>query len=141
MSWVDDQVKERIKADDEVLKESIVDLSSVVLDKKTILKLLNEDEERAKSVLEEIFKYYKVKVINDEKDKNKKKKIEKSTDLDTILSPYGIMYRNVTLNKNWYKDATGPLIATTKSGETIALMPGNFFGYYYVDPKLEKRLI
>ncbi len=140
MSWVDDQVKERIKADDEVLKESIVDLSSVVLNKNTILKLLNENEERTKSALEDIFRYYKIKILNDGKDKDNNKKIENSTDLDTILSPYGIMYRNVTLNKNWYKDATGPLIATTKSGETVTLMPGNFFGYYYVDPKTGKKV-
>ena len=57
MSWVDDQVKERIKADDEVLKESIVDLSSVVLSKNTILKLLNENEENTKSALEDVFRY------------------------------------------------------------------------------------
>ena len=140
MSWVDDQVKERIKADDEVLKESIVDLSSVVLNKNTILKLLNENEERTKSALEDIFRYYKIKILDDGKDKDNNKKIEDSTDLDTILSPYGIMYRDVTLNKNWYKDATGPLIATTKSGETVTLMPGNFFGYYYVDPKTGKKV-
>ena len=70
MSWVDDQVKERIKADDEVLKESIVDLSSVVLSKNTILKLLNENEERTKSALEDIFRYYKIKILDDGKDKD-----------------------------------------------------------------------
>lgn len=138
MSWVNDQVKERIKADDEVLRSSMVDLSSVVLGKKEILKLLGEDKDQTDTALEKIFKYYKIKTVKKEEDSGKEK--NENENLDTILNPYGIMYRTVSLKDKWYKDATGPMLTTTKDGTMVTLMPGKLFGYYYFDQKTGKNI-
>ncbi len=129
MSWVSDQVKERIKADDDILKDSIVDLSSVVLGKRFLLRAINENKARADTAVEEILKYYKIKVEK----KNEKVDENYSENLDNMLNPYGVMYRTVDLKNAWYKDATGPLLAQTTDGNMVALIPNKLFGYHYYD--------
>ena len=90
MSWVSEQVKERIKADDSLLKEAMVDLSSVVLGKKVILEALEKNEEKTSQAVEEILKYYKINVKNPGPEGNAEEK-----KLDSILNPYGVMYRKI----------------------------------------------
>ena len=135
MSWVSEQVKERIKADDSLLKEAMVDLSSVVLGKRVILENLEKNESKTLQAVEEILKYYKIKVKNSES----KGSVEEKK-LDSILNPYGVMYRTITLKKDWYKDATGPLIAQTKDGNIVSLIPGKLFGYYFYDLKKNRKV-
>ncbi len=129
MSWVSDQVKDRIKADDDVLRDSIVDLSSVVLGKRFLVRAINESQVRADTAIEEILKYYKIRL------KKGDKKIDESAaeNLDNMLNPYGVMYRTVELKNAWYKDAMGPLLAQTTDGNMVALIPNRFFGYHYYD--------
>ena len=135
MSWVSDQVKERIKADNAALEESMVSLSTVALGER-VLKKLEKDDKQTKQAIEEIFKYYKIKVKNQDicaDDKSIK-------DLDSILGPYGIMYRTVSLKGNWYKDATGAFLANTVDGKLVALLPDKFFGYFYYDVNNGKKV-
>lgn len=135
MSWVNDQVRERIKADNDVLEESMASLSSVALGE-GVLKKLEKDDKQAKQAIEEIFKYYKIKIKNQEKDVDN----TSIKDLDSILGPYGIMYRTVSLKENWYKDATGPFLANTKDDKLVALLPDKFFGYFYYDTNTGKKV-
>ena len=60
--------------------------------------------------------------------------------LDNVSAQTGIMYREVSLPNKWYKDATGPLIATLKdSGKPIALIPSAFGGYHYSDTDTSRK--
>ena len=136
MSWVNDQVRERIKADNKVLEESMVNLSTVALGEGIALKNLEKDDKQTKQAIGEIFKYYKIKIKNQENDVDN----QSIKDLDSFLGPYGIMYRTVSLKGAWYKDATGPFLANTKDGNLIAVLPDKFFGYFYYDTNTGKKL-
>lgn len=53
--------------------------------------------------------------------------------LDFMLGPTGIQMRNVRLSGRWWKDALGPMLAFTKDGGTVALLPRRFGGYGWID--------
>lgn len=55
--------------------------------------------------------------------------------LNFMLDPTGILRRTVKLTGMWWKDATGPMLAFTKEGETVALFPRRFGGYGWIDRK------
>ena len=60
---------------------------------------------------------------------------ENVTDLDAqlnyMLRPSGVMRRRVELVGDWWKDATGPFLGSTKSGELVVIKQGKFSGYEY----------
>ena len=61
------------------------------------------------------------------------------SDYQTILRKMGIISRPVSLEGRWWKDATGPFLATDTKGDFVALVPG-FIGYHRIDPKSGKRI-
>ena len=80
-----------------------------------------------KAAIDEILKYYHCKPtdipesIKDPEDQ-----------LEYALRPHGVMYRNVTLSENWYRDAYGPLIVHRREdGMPVVLLPRPLRGYYY----------
>jgi NHLM bacteriocin system ABC transporter ATP-binding protein len=60
--------------------------------------------------------------------------------LEYCLRPNGLMYRNVKLEKGWYRDAFGPMLAFRKEdGAAVALIPNPFLGYRFRDPVTGER--
>ena len=59
---------------------------------------------------------------------------------ELILRRHNIMYRRITLDKNWWKDSTGAILTHLCSGELIALLPGTWSGYYYKHPGSGKKI-
>lgn len=51
----------------------------------------------------------------------------------------GLLYRTVNLEGKWWKNASGPFLATDDKGDFIALIP-NFTGYYRLDTTTGKKL-
>lgn len=79
----------------------------------------------------------------------KHKDLDVPDDIETINSfidykirPYGVMKRQVELDKGWYKNCTGPLIATKKDDNSlVALLPNMIAnGYSYIDYKTKKKI-
>ena len=61
--------------------------------------------------------------------------------LDFLLSPTGILYREIILTKGWHADAMGPMITTLKEeGTVIAVLPSDMGGYEYADPHSGQRV-
>lgn len=61
--------------------------------------------------------------------------------LEYAMHPHGIMHRNVTLQKGWYKNAYGAMLGMKKEDDSvIALIPDKFDHYTYYDPKTGKRI-
>ena len=61
--------------------------------------------------------------------------------INYCLRPFGIMHREVILDKRWYTRAFGPLIGTLKeNGVTVALIPGMIRGYYFKNPITGKKI-
>ncbi len=130
MSLYDDQIKERKKADRQLLEDSLVKVAGVVLGKGSARRL---DDQRiiTQNAIDEILKYYHYKPIKVSED------IEGiEAQLNYVMKFYGIMNREIELSDKWYKDSYGPIFAYTRDEELpVALIPGRTGGYYYKDPK------
>ena len=120
MGWIDEQIKERKLSDQEVLEDAFMDVASVVLGKRLAGDL--NDSSFSKSAINEILKYYHYKPVDI------KEKVEYFEDaLQYALRPYGIMYRHIKLDEDWYKQAYGPILSFTKDENIpIALIPKSF---------------
>ena len=135
MGWFDEQIKQRKEHDDSVFSDSFVNLAGAVMGAK-ISAALNDQKQITKNAIDEILKYYHVKsreVPDNLQDMNEQ--------LEYLLRPCGIMRRIVHLEKGWYKDASGAMLATKKnSGEVVALIPTGMAGYSYFDRESGKHI-
>lgn len=135
MGWFDEQIKERMKADNEVFEDSFIKAAGIIMGKK-LSAAMNDQRQAATDAIGEILKCFHVKpreVPDSMTDMN--------DTLEYLLRPHGIMRRNVTLEKGWYKDASGPMIATrTDDGSVVALIPTGMTKYSFFDTKTGKRV-
>ena len=106
--WFDEQLRERVRADEEALSRALADISESLTGKHT-----TSDSHDA---LREIADFYGVEVKTG----------------DDILKLGLLMHRTVVLKEGWYKDADGVYLAKTKDGNYAALIPGHN-AYYYKD--------
>lgn len=130
--WFDEQIKNRIRLDEEVFINAFAQLSSVVMGKSATSDC---DRLKTKNAIEEILRFYSVKPGEMPED------IEDMNDqLEYLLRPTGIMRRVVRLQGGWWKDATGPMLAQTKSGGVVALIPVGLKGYVFFDHESGKTV-
>ena len=135
MGWFDEQIRHRIESDQEAFEDSIFNMSSSVIGRKAAREMKDE-RIITRAAIEEIIKYlgYKPKDTFGE--------LAEDNDLQGILKPYGIMFREVTLDEEWTKEAYGPMLGTLKSsGTAIALLPKPFAGYSYYDYSSGKEVL
>ena len=160
MGWFDEQIRERMKSDQEVLEDSFLQIVDSVIGNHTASRLASE-QMVAKEALDDVLKYYHykpVEVPDNIRDVNEQ--------MDYVLRPLGLMTRNVTLEEGWYKDAFGPMLGLytgekdargrgqsasdsgsggdspeeqdVPSGTMVALLPGKISGYWFRDPETGK---
>ena len=129
MGWFDEQIRQRKLSDQEILEDSMFRMASVVLGKQRA-GVLHDERIAVKEAIDEILKYYHYKPVE------VPESIRTFDDqLEFCLRPHGVMRRNVKLEKGWYKDAFGPMLAFRKEdGAAVALLPKPFSGYYFRDP-------
>ncbi|MBR2653260.1 MAG: NHLP family bacteriocin export ABC transporter permease/ATPase subunit, partial [Lachnospiraceae bacterium] len=136
MGWFDEQIKERLASDQEILEDSFLRLAGVVLDEKAAQRL--QDERLiAKEALDSILKYYHEKPVEfPEKVKNI------GDQLDSVLRPTGLMIRDVELTEGWQYDAYGPMLGFFReSGNAVALIPNPLGAYWFSDPASGKMTV
>ena len=135
MGWFDEQIRQRKLSDQEIFEDSLFRMASAVLGKQRA-GMLDDERIIAKAAIDEILKYYHCKIaeVPDEiRDLDEQ--------LEYCLRPHGLMRRSVILEKGWYKDAFGPMLAFRKEdGTAVALLPKAFPGYYYRDPVSGERV-
>lgn len=126
MGWFDEQIRIRKEYDNHVFEDSFIKIAGAVLGQKMSLSLEN-DSIKARDAIERILKYYHIKpqeLPDSIKDVNEQ--------LEYLLRPHGVMRRNVILEKGWYKDAYGAMLAKRKdTGSVVALIPDKFQGYLF----------
>jgi NHLM bacteriocin system ABC transporter ATP-binding protein len=134
MGWFDEQIKQRIKTDDDAFAEAFASMAGVVMGRSAQSALLDE-RQKTKNAVDEILKFYRVKSVE---------LPDELTDLDEqleyLLRPSGVMRRVVHLEGDWYKDAVGAFIGTLKSGDVVALLPHGLSGYAYFDHESGKTV-
>lgn len=133
MGWFDEQIKQRKRNDDEIFSEAFVGIADAVLGSR-LASAYSTADKQAEDAIGEILKYYHVKPrevpasvtgLNDR--------------LEFLLRPYGIMRRRVKLEKGWYQDAIGAMLATRKDdGTIVALIPKGLSGYVYFESSTGK---
>ncbi len=128
MGWFENQIRDRRDADEQLLEDSLIRIAGVVLGEKSAERI-GDERIITKNAIDEILKYYHYKPTE---------LPESVTDadgqLDYLLRPHGMMHRSVELQKGWYKDAYGPVLAFRKEdGSAVALLPGTIHGYYLKD--------
>ncbi len=135
MGWFEEQIKHRMESDQEAFEDSIINLSSSVIGKKAA-RDISDERIITRAAIEEIIKYlgYKPKDAFNE--------MVVDNDLQGILKPYGIMYRDVVLDEEWTKEAYGPMLGKLNStGAVVALLPRPFKGYTYHDYASGKNVV
>ncbi len=130
MGWFDEQIKQRKQSDDQLLEEAFVRIADAVLGTK-LSAAYQSDEAKASGEIGEILKYYKIKP------REVPDSIKGLDDrLEFLLRPHGVMRRSVLLEKGWYRDAIGAMLARRKDdGSVVALIPRGLTGYAYYDAK------
>ena len=134
MGWFDNQIKNRIRQDDEAFSDAFIHIAGAVMGKK-LTAALHDSSFQAKSSIEEILKFYRIKP--QELPENVKSADEQ---LEFFLRPHGILQRPVALTEGWYRNAMGPMLGTLKTGEPVALLPTGLFGYSYYDTAGGRRV-
>lgn len=133
--WFDEQIKDRIRYDEEGFQNAFAQLSSVVLGKSMISAALSSDRLKTKNAIEEILKFYNTEAVE------LPEEVEDINDqLEYLLRPTGIMRRMVKLQGNWWRDAVGPMLGQTKSGDVVALIPVGLAGYEFFDYETGEKL-
>ena len=152
MGWFDEQIRERMQSDQEILEDSFLQIADAVLGNRMASQMA-EDTLVAKKALDDVLKYYHykpVEVPDNIHDVNEQ--------MDYVLRPLGLMTRNVYLEDGWYKDAFGPMLGMYMdeessrqetgegveeeggpSGTVVALIPGKVSGYVFRHPVTGKK--
>ena len=135
MGWFDDQIRERMRSDQEVFEDSFVRVAGSVLGGHEAQRL-QDGRMIAKAALDEVLKYYHYKPTEAPEDIK-----DFDAQMEWVLRPLGLMTRGVKLEPGWYRDAFGPMLGFLKDGGTaVALLPRGLSGYCYVDPATGERV-
>ena len=133
MSWIDEQIRERKRQDQEEFTASMEDLSARIMHRKH-----QKEEERWEAVqnaVQAILCYYHMQpgaVLETAKTLDEQ--------LDYACRPLGMMRRDVVLESGWYRDAAGAMLGWKSDGTAVALLPDKFGGYYYYDSSAGKKI-
>ena len=128
MGGFDGQLRARKKNDEALLEHAFANISDAVSGSRTADRF-KTNAERAKTAIDEILFYYRAGT------REVPKEIQGLNEqIEYLMRPHGIMRKNVTLEKGWYRDSIGALLGTRKSdGRVVALLPKGMFGYVYRD--------
>ncbi len=128
MSLYEQQIRSRIKNDDDQFQSAFARMVGVVMGKK-VADAMNNQRQVTKNAIDEILKYYGFKTQDIPADVRTLDEM-----LEYQLRPSGIMRSAVRLEKGWRNTAVGPMIAVRKdTGGIVALLPAFFFGYRYYE--------
>lgn len=133
MGWFDDQIKQRIKNDDNSFSNAFSQMSGVVMGKKAVPDG-SDDRAVVMEAIGDILRFYNAKTPDVPDGIQDIKEI-----LQFALRPYGIMQRTVDLNGQWYKDGIGALLCEDEDGSVVALIPRSTSGYTFTDRATGKK--
>lgn len=135
MSWFKEQLHDRQKADRADLADALGSVANAVMGERLSNAL--SEKEIAASAIGEILKYYHFSAGSQELSPLIGTADEQ---IESCIRPHGIKSRTVTLEKGWYRHATGAMLGTLKEdGSAVALIPGKVQGYRIINVITGKR--
>ncbi len=135
MGWFTEQIEERKEQDRIMLQDACRELNAAITGREP--RPAEYDSRRVmQNVLDEILAYYHFpgaeipKNITDFEEK-----------IEYAMHPHGILWREIRLEKGWYRNAAGVMLGRKKSdGVFAALIPDRAFGYSFMDSTTGKRV-
>ncbi len=128
MGWFEEQIHQRKKADETAFSDSFRQIAGAIMGKR-LYEALDDNRRVTTDAVGEILTYYHAtpcEVPDSITDMNEV--------LEYLMRPFGIMRRNVRLDKGWYKDAAGAMLGIRRDdGSVVALLPDKIYGYRYYD--------
>lgn len=121
------QINQRRRGDQEMFQGAFLDLLSVIGVK------AKKDSVRVRGAIADILKY-----LGREVPEVPESITDLNEQLEYMLRPSHTMHRRVELLGNWWKDSIDCFLGSTKDGDVIAIMPGRWAGYYYIDKNGQK---
>ncbi len=136
MGIFDDQIRQRKHGDQELFEDSILRMASAVVGQEVAGSMATE-RIVTKEAVDDILKYYRINPVDIPHHVT-----DPDEQLEYALRPHGIMHRMVALQKGWYKDAFGPMIAYRKSdGAPVPMFPKPYLGYWFRDENGRKTTV
>jgi NHLM bacteriocin system ABC transporter ATP-binding protein len=133
-SWFDEQIRQRIRTDDEMLSDAVARMANLVSYEK-IATGFADTGKLSEEAVGDILRYYHVKAQELPGDIKGMDEV-----LEYLLRPSGIMRRPVKLTPGWHKEAIGAMLGTKKDGTIVAILPGSMGGYYVKDYTTESTI-
>lgn len=134
MSWFDEQIRQRKAEDDQVFREALLEAAGSVMGE-TMFTM--DDRALTGGALERILRFYHLR-YNEAPESIKTLEGQ----LEYILHPQGMMYREIRLKDGWQRDATGAFLGFLEESNTpVALIPTGFRGYRCYDPSSDQSWI
>jgi len=135
VGWFEEQIEQRNSLDQQLFEDSLFRAAGVVMGRRQAVRA-GSSRTVARQAIDEILKYYHCKPVD-----VPKSVMDSDEYMDYCLRPYGLMRRDVLLERGWYRDAFGPVLAFEKeSGEPAALLPSPWHGYFFTDRKTGKKV-
>lgn len=136
MGGINEQIRQRIKADNSAFSYSLKNMTSALLDGRVRLsRCYSDNATNAHFAINAVLRYYHITpgMLPDSL-------TDLAEQLDYLLRPTGYMWRDVELKPGWWHDASGAMLATKNDGTPVALIPSMTLGYTMYDPTQEKNI-
>ncbi len=123
MGWFNDQIEERTRRDSREFTFTMSQIANAVLDKH------NSYSEHEGGAMAEVLRYFRYPMPEIPADI-----AEFDERLEFVTHQYGIMYRKIVLDGDWWKDSTGAILAFRSDNDVaVALIPRKSGGFMYFD--------
>ncbi len=132
--WFEEQIKQRIRSDEENFSDAFIGMSGVIMGD-AVMRANATDGRRNRDAIEQVLDYYHVKAV-----KLPEQIEDLNEQLEYILRPAGIMRRTVKLTEGWYRDGIGALLGKTQDGVPVAIIPRGFSGYEFTNYKTGEQI-
>ena len=131
MSWFDEQIRQRKAEDEQVFREALLDAAGSVMGEPIFT---TDDRALTGGALERILRFYHL-TYNEAPESIRTLEGQ----LEYILHPRGMMYREIRLKDGWQNDATGAFLGFLEKDNTpVALIPAGIRGYRCYDPSTDQ---
>ena len=116
MGWFDEQIRQRKTEDNRIFTQSLQEAAGAVLGESRLTE--QDDRIQTAGALEKILRFYHLQ-MREVPDSIR----ELEEQLDYILHPQGMMYRQVRLDGSWYRDGAGAFLGFMKESGVPAVDP------------------
>ncbi|MDR1359044.1 MAG: hypothetical protein LBJ48_06830, partial [Coriobacteriales bacterium] len=140
------QIRDRAAFDDRQFALASLDLAAVLRGERAAAEYTMSQRAQAKSALDEMCRFYGIAYEDDTAfgtDILHSEDLADEADLDRWLErlfrPSGVMWRHAQLEGAWWKDASGAMLARTRTGGFVALIP-TLGGYRFYDYERRQKV-